>query len=254
MILNEAGYKEFNMDLLKYIEQEIDSHIKNQTSPFYAAFDADGTLWNIDAGETFFKHQIKSSGLKNLPDDPWNHYLDWKERDPYGAYLWLAQINKDHKLSQVRLWAHECLKKQNHWPIFPAQLKLIQWLRSRGVRVFVVTASVKWAVEPFVQLLGLHYDDVIGVETKVHNGLITDEISGVITWKEGKSQALLEKTQGVAPILCVGNTMGDVPLIMSSQLIKLAVSCSTEGDELFETELSLQKIARENQWLSHSFI
>ena len=252
--MNKSGFKDFTVDFLRNIELEIEAHIKKGTPPYYAAFDADGTLWNIDAGETFFQYQIEHSGLRDLPPDPWAYYHQWKEKDPPAAYLWLAQINKGHSLSQVRNWAQECLKKQKNWPIFPAQLRLIQWLRSQGVRVFVVTASIKWAVEPFAQRLGFHYDDVIGVETKIHNGIVTDEISGVITWKEGKSQALLEKTQGVLPLLCAGNTMGDASLISCSQLIKLAVSCSVEGDELFETELSLQKMARENQWLSHSFL
>lgn len=252
--MKESGFKDFTVDFLRNIELEIETHIKKGTPPYYAAFDADGTLWNIDAGETFFQYQIEHGGLRGLPPDPWAYYHEWKEKDPPAAYLWLAQINQGQPLSQVRRWAQECLKKQNNWPVFPAQLRLIQWLRSWGVRVFVVTASIKWAVEPFAQLLGFHYDDVIGVETKIHNGMVTNELSGVITWKEGKSQALLEKTQGVLPLLCAGNTMGDAALISCSQLIKLAVSCSTEGDEIFETELSLQKMARENRWLSHSFL
>lgn len=254
MMLEELNFKDFSFELLQTIESEIQIHIQKNIPPFYAAFDADGTLWGRDAGESFFKYQIESSCLKDLPKDPWGYYQTWKEKDPQGAYLWLAQINQGQTLSQVRAWARDCLKKQKSWPIFPAQMKLIQWLRSKGFRVFVVTASIKWAVEPFAELLGFHYDDVVGVETKVCDGVVTDELSGVVTWKEGKSQALLEKTQGIAPVLCVGNTMGDVSLITCSQRVKLAVSCSREEDEIFETELALQKMARENQWLSHSFI
>lgn len=244
----------FKVEIWNLIEREIENHLKNNGSPHYAAFDADGTLWNIDAGECFFQYQIDHSNLKNLPADPWKHYHEWKERDPATAYLWLAQINRGHTLSQVRYWAQQCLKSHPHWPIFTAQKNLIHWLKNKGIRVFVVTASIKWAVEPFAELLGLHYDDVIGVETKVENGVVTDKQNGFITWKGGKSQALLERTQGIAPLLCSGNTMGDASLIGCSQLIKLAVSSALQGEELFETELSLQKLARENNWLSHSFI
>lgn len=248
-----SNYAEFSPELWNQIETEIELYLKNEGSPHYAAFDADGTLWDIDAGETFFQYQLAHSDLKNLPADPWTYYHEWKERDPRAAYLWLAQISKGHSLAKVRSWARECMKKQPQWPVFPAQRKLIHWLRSKGIRVFVVTASIKWAVEPFAELLGLHYDDVIGIETLIKDGIVTDQLNGNITWKEGKSQTLLERTQGVSPLLCAGNTMGDASLIDCSQLLKLAVSCSKEGEELFETELSLQKMARENNWLSHSF-
>lgn len=248
-----SNHVEFSAELRIQIESELERHLQSEVSPHYAAFDADGTLWEVDAGETFFKYQMEHSNLKGLPTDPWNHYQEWKEKDPMAAYLWLAQINKGATLSQVRRWGHECLKKQSHWPVFEAQKQLIQWMRSRGVRVYVVTASIKWAVEPFAQLLGLHYDDVIGVETVTRHGIITDEQKGPITWKEGKAEALLERTQGVQPIFCSGNTMGDAALLESSQLLKLAVSSSGPGHELYETETSLKKLAQEKTWLSHSF-
>lgn len=246
-------YVDFSPELWSLLENEIDEHLKNEGAPHYAAFDADGTLWDIDAGEAFFQYQINHSGLKGLPDDPWGYYHQWKERDPRGAYLWLAQISRGHSLAQVRHWARLCRNQQKSWPIFPAQHKLIHLLRSKGVRVFVVTASIKWAVEPFAELLGFHYDDVLGVETQVENGVVTDRQKGLITWKEGKAQSLLERTQGLRPLFCCGNTMGDAALIDCSQLLKLAVCSTQEGDELFDTELSLQKMARENDWLTHSF-
>lgn len=247
------SFVDYRPELWERIEREIEDHLSVEGGPHYAAFDADGTLWAVDAGETFFQYQIDYAGLSGLPEDPWSHYHQWKERDPRGAYLWLAQISAGQTLAQVRQWGRGCLEKHRPWPVFPAQRRLIQWLRQKGIRVFVVTASIKWAVEPFAELLGLHYDDVIGVETKVINGIVTDEQRGPITWKEGKAEALLDRTQGVKPILCSGNTMGDAALIDCSQLLKLAVCSTTENDELFETELSLQKLAREREWLTHSF-
>lgn len=247
------NHEEFNQDLWEHIDTETDKYLARVDSPHYAAFDADGTLWNTDAGETFFHYQLAHAGISNLPNDPWGHYLQWKERDPLGAYLWLAQINAGHSLTKVRRWGHECLKKNDPWPVFASQRQLVQMLKSKGIRVFVVTASIKWAVEPFAELLGLHYDDVIGVETEIRDGIITDIPKGPITWKEGKPQALLEKTQGVLPCLCVGNTMGDAALLECSQLLRLAVCASQEGEDLYDTELSLQRMARSNQWLTHSF-
>lgn len=247
-------YKEFEKETWDNIQFEVDRYLSNNVSPHYAAFDADGTLWDVDAGERFFQYQIDHCGLKGLPADPWGHYHEWKERDTTAAYLWLAQINKGQRLEQVRRWAKDCLKQHSHWPVFPQQRKLIQWLKSKGLRVFVVTASIKWAVEPFAELLGIHYDDVIGVETKCVDGIVTDEQKGLISWREGKPKRLLELTNGVPPLLCSGNTMGDLQLLQAAKLVKLAVSAAPEGSELYETEMSLQKIANENVWMGHRFI
>src|SRR5258708_6380902 len=87
---------------------------KNVSRPI-AAFDAYGTLWDTDIGETFFLHQIKNCALPNMPKDPWKHYHDLKEVDRIRAYYWLAQINMGQKLSQVRSWAQTSL--QNAGPL-----------------------------------------------------------------------------------------------------------------------------------------
>lgn len=246
-------HNEFSPELWKQIETEIEQYLTRVDSPHYAAFDADGTLWNTDAGETFFHYQLAHSDFSHLPQDPWNHYLNWKEKDPFGAYLWLAQINEGQRLEKVRQWGKDCLRKNNPWPLFQSQRRLIAWLKAKGVRVFVVTASIKWSVEPFAELMGLHYDDVIGIETEVKQGVVTKHQKGPITWKEGKVEALLDKTQGVHPCLCVGNTMGDAALLEASKAVSLAVCSSQQGEDLYETEMSLQQMARSNQWLSHSF-
>lgn len=253
-IFTMKSYKDYEKQTWDIIQTEVDKYINNNVSPHYAAFDADGTLWDVDAGESFFRYQIDHCELKGLPADPWGHYHEWKERDTHAAYLWLAQINKGQRLEQVRRWAKDNLNSHKEWPIFPQQRKLIQWLKSKGIRVFVVTASIKWAVEPFAELLGLHYDDVIGVETKCVDGVVTDEMSGMITWREGKPRRLLQLTDGVMPLFCSGNTMGDLQLLQSARLLKLAVSAAAQGTELYETEMSLQKVACENAWLSHRFI
>jgi HAD superfamily phosphoserine phosphatase-like hydrolase len=246
-------YKDFSLEIWKTIQHTVENHIVDNRGPYYAAFDADGTLWDIDAGETFFEYQINHCNLKELPKDPWKHYHDWKEKDPRAAYLWLASINKGQTLEQVRIWARQCAKMQNAWPLFEPQKKLINYLKEKNVRVFIVTASVKWAVEPFADLLGLHYDDVQGVETEVVSGVVTEKQKGEITWREGKAQRILRRTQGVRPIIASGNTMGDFQLLESAELLRLAVSSVPQGHENFETESILAAEAKSKGWLSHRF-
>lgn len=222
-----------------------------------AAFDADGTLWDTDLGEAFFRYQIAHAGLKNLPADPWKHYADWKvSGDPRPAYLWLAQISKGCSLKQVRTWAQEAVKKNAPTPIFPDQQKWISMLLKNNVEVFVVTASVKWAVEPGAQLLGIDESHVLGVETAVENGLLTDKAAGYMTYKEGKPEALLQVIKGRKPFFCSGNSTGDTALLKAATHAALALGAArpdSHGEDLYHSELGLREEARKHNWLIHEF-
>ena len=226
---------------------------KSRSDVLYAAFDADGTLWDTDLGENFFQWQIANSGLK-LPPNPWKHYRDWKNSgDPRPAYLWLAQINADQKIETVRDWAEQAVKDLGTIPIFSEQQKLIHWLQSKNVEIYIVTASVKWAVEPGAQRLGIPFDHVLGVATKIHAGLVTNDQDGLITYREGKLQSLLEKTKGQKPFLSCGNTMGDIALLEGATELALCVGAATKDSELFPAEEKLREAAATKPWLVHRF-
>lgn len=245
-------YKDYSTDIWNRLNTTLDQVLKEDSSPI-AAFDADGTLWDIDLGETFFHYQIDNQ-LVALPSHPWEHYESMKAENPQKAYLWLAQICQGKKLEQVHQWAVDAVKGQAPLPLFFEQKKLIDLFLSRGVRIYVVTASVKWAVEPGAEMLGLHKDDVIGVETRIQGGEITELQKGLITYRQGKVDALLEKTNGKRPFFASGNTMGDFQLLQTATHLSLAVSAASRDDKLFKTEYELQQNAEKFGWLSHRFV
>ncbi|MEN0059164.1 MAG: haloacid dehalogenase-like hydrolase, partial [Bdellovibrio sp.] len=139
-------------------------------------------------------------------------------------------------------------------PIFLEQKKLIDLLISKGVQIYIVTASVKWAVEPGAEILGLTKDNVIGIETHIQDGVISTQQKGAITYRQGKVEALLEKTQGKKPFFCSGNTMGDFQLLQSATHLRLAVSAASRDDKIFKTEHELQTWAEQHSWLHHRFV
>lgn len=246
-------YKNYPADLWDQIRDALVEEKKQHKVPI-TAFDADGTLWDTDLGESFFRYQIEQKLLSGLPLDPWRHYRDWKESgDPRPAYLWLAQVNKGHALNEVRTWAEAAVRAREPLPIFSEQKKLIDFLRAEGARVYIVTASVRWAVEPGALRLGLGFDDVIGVETAVENGVVSDKAAGHMTYREGKAQALLLKTGGQKPFFCSGNTTGDLHLLAAATRLALAVGAAPEGHELFATEEKLRQEAVKHGWMSHKF-
>lgn len=246
-------YKEYSKEIWAQIERSIDEVLSKDPRPV-AAFDADGTLWDTDLGEAFFQHEIDHR-LVPLPENAWDHYhgLKKKNNDPREAYLWLAQINQGFSLEQVRGWAARSVSEHKP-PVFPEQKKLIELLLGRGIEVFVVTASIKWAVEPGAALVGLDFDHVIGIETTVEDGLLSGQQKGIITYRQGKVDALLERTGGKKPFLTSGNTMGDFHLLESATHVALAVSAATRDEALFKTEAELQEKARERDWLAHRFV
>lgn len=246
-------YKQYSPELWRALEQSIERAVGQDPSPV-AAFDADGTLWDTDLGEGFFQHKIDRK-LVPLPEDPWKHYFDLKKKngDPKEAYLWLAQILKSVSLSQTQTWAQDAVDAAHPLPIFPEQKKLIDLLKSKGVRIYIVTASIKWAVEPGARELGLTADNVIGIETMVENGIISDVQKGIITYREGKALAIQE-IAGKKPFLASGNTIGDLELLESATDLRLAVSAASRDDRLFETEEILQNEAHRRGWWAHRFI
>ncbi len=244
----------FNTILFNDLQSHTEEVLQQTPGPHYAAFDADGTLWNEDIGEQFFQYQIDNCQLSTLKDkDPWDYYLTTKAADPTRAYLWLAQINVGQPLARVRTWAKQASDRKKI-QIFESQKKWISWLRKKNVGIFIVTASVQWAVEPMAHKMGVDLDHVLGIRTRVdHKGLVTDRQEGPITWREGKVQALLNRTRGIPPVFACSNTYGDVPLLEISLGDKLCIQTQTEKKPLNTEEEKLRFYAEKRKWKTHHF-
>ncbi len=250
-------YKDFSDEAWSFIARQIDDAVK-APGPHYAAFDADGTLWDNDAGNAFFDYEIDNQ-LVPLPPEPWKHVYAMKEQDPKKAFLWLAQIHKGVPITTVRQWAQDSLNNRNGIPCFPAIKKLIEYLRSKNVQVFIVTASVKWAVEPCVAQLNIPFENVLGIQTKIIDGVCSDIQEGHITYREGKAHAILEKTNNITPILSCGNTMGDYWLLDIATHVQLAVRTEShdvafKDKDILNQEKVLYHEAIQRKWLTHNFL
>ncbi|NCN40103.1 haloacid dehalogenase-like hydrolase [bacterium] len=215
-----------------------------------AAFDADGTLWDMDMGENFFEYVIQNK-LVPLPKDPWKHYRDMQvEVSKEAAYIWLAQIFEGCPVSQVQQWAKEAVTKAMPVPTFDFQRKVISHLLSLDVDVYIVTASITWAVEPAAHLVGLSQEKVLGIDVKCPGGIVGLEQKGTLTYKAGKAKRIVDET-GIQPYFCSGNTEGDYDLLMSASKIRFVVSNTEKGQENFETEQKMIELARKEGWFYH---
>ncbi len=244
----------FDKTLLNKLQSHTEKIIEKTPGPHYAAFDADGTLWNEDLGEQFFQYQIDHCQLPTLKNkNPWDYYLTTKKKNPVKAYLWLAKINTGQSLSKIKTWARQaCGKKEIQ--VFESQKKWITWLKEKNIEVFIVTASVQWAVEPMAHKMGISPKNVLGIKTREDSeGLVTDKQEGPVTWREGKAKALLNHTHGIPPVFCCGNTYGDIALLEISTGDKLCIQTQTKKNSLYEEEEKLRLYAEKKDWNIHHF-
>lgn len=238
-----------NSDLAPLLKQLTEKRPKGRA---VAAFDADGTLWDVDLGETFFEYEIKNK-LVPLPEDPWKHYEDMqKNQSKEEAYLWLAQIHNEVPLTQVRQWAKESVMSIDPVPVFELQKQIINHLLSIDVDVFIVTASIKWAVEPAAYLFGLSPERVLGIETEIINGRVGMKQKGTLTYKHGKPLRLIEETGGIKPYFTSGNTEGDWELLKAATDIRFVMSNTTAAHPNFETEQKTVELAKREGWFYHT--
>lgn len=268
---------------------EIISNVLIQAEPDdYAVFDADGTLWSSDieeAGIAFFERKgwlsIKAldPALKPIPVRPsetlYGYYRRLCDFDAKLCLPWSAQVFSGQPLGLLKtrldaLWSyrhpipvtferggkivHETIDAPQ---IYPAQRTLIQMLKKKGIRVYIISASQEEMVRAIasdpVYGLDIPPEDVIGTTTLLHapngdistarrdiaNGVSGDTnywrdrralVPGVtlwspLPWQEGKVAAIQAYIdQSRRPVLVAGDSSSDWPMLFYSKSIRIWVN------------------------------
>lgn len=245
-------YKSFSALLYNNLTDAI-SLLKQQNKPLIAAFDADGTLWNTDIGENFFTYLIENKKVP-LPNNPWAYYLDLKKQDPVRAYYWLAQILKGISAPQMREWTRVALDVYLQSPVFEEQQELINKLQELDVKIFIITASVKWSVDAAIEKwFNLNSSQVLGIETEILFNTVTDHIIAPATYRSGKVEKLLSVTNNILPFFACGNSEGDTELLASATHLALAVQSAPIDTALGKSEALLKNQALKHKWMNYQF-
>ena len=237
------------MDLGFQNEKRLLSVLKHQINKQMAlnknvALDADGTLWLEDVNNIFLRYEIKH-GLRDVKDllDP------YYEQDNHRHLRCRIFAERQAGLTLQEFKSH-CLKALLEHPLhlFSFQKKLIKYLKQKEMKLFVVTASIKWLVETALDLYNIPVDKVLGVEPKLSGDVISSELLEPVPVAQSKGEVFLKCSQGQPCFLAGGNSSSDLPLLKMAK-IAFVVHSAPPGHENFPSEDNLKKVALKNHWI-----
>lgn len=246
MLLNEVPSPGMSISILKQLQQALTPLIDNMESPI-AAFDADGTLWPSDVGREFFYYQVKRKLLRDPHPSQIFHSIRQKQSRK-AALQWLAKAQARTSLSLMEAQVNDFLTQAPPKP-FSFQKHLIEWLLKHQVSIFVVSSSLKWVLDKALIKASypVPFSNIIGVETKIINNKITDELIEPAPIEADKPLALKKLVGNMNLLFAAGNTLSDKELLESA-LVKLTVASALEGSKNYASEQELLTLAKKNKW------
>jgi phosphoserine phosphatase len=222
-----TSLKSNHFDDTQYINnlpQEIVEKIDqlNLNESLYAAFDLDNTLLNGDIGEAVFAKLVK---LKLVKGFNWKDYLILLNKDRETAYMKVIDVMKGIELKKRKEITNEIIESDENFielegeqiPIPKPNLimqSLILLLKTKGIDVFVVTASNQISAELICwKFFGISSSNVLGSKFEIDKSKKIIECSKKIPYGDGKVKALKIKFNKERPLVTGGDGIWDKYLL-----------------------------------------
>jgi hypothetical protein len=112
------------------------------------------------------------------------------------AYAWLGHLLAGYRVEDLEKLCAMAVSeavKEEAVTIYPQMEWLIYKLQEKGFHVEIITASPKILVVPFANYLGIHEDNVSGIENVIKDGVITADFIGCGTFKDGENKIMTYK-------------------------------------------------------------
>ena len=227
-----------------------------------AVFDADGTLWHADIPREYLVHAIHGRRLFHFEYREGQHAED-RVAELYAtcrhdvsicisqaAYLHAGRSMQSLETDMASFFQEFRSKT------FPAQRQLIAYLRLRGFHIYVVTGGPQWLAQfAAAQQYNIPPERVIGVRTRLVDGVIGSEVIPPIPFRQGKAKAIHKHLQAT-PHIVVGNSASDAPMLATAEHLSIAVQSFGPDHKGFHyrTEQKLATIAQKNGWLIQTLV
>lgn len=178
------------------------------------------------------------------------------------AYQWIVQILTGLTTTQIKAATEAALNVELYRPIakenigdgaldrspisintgiryYQPMAELVQKLNDAGFEVWIVSASVQWAVEIAAQRIGIDATRVLGVLPEV--GIDNTIVSKIrrFTYRQGKANAIQQEI-GRLPVFVAGDHNTDLEMLLLGTGLRLVIDRGKQP---------LMDTARKNCWL-----
>jgi phosphoserine phosphatase len=244
------------------LQTEIKEKLSGKETPF-AIFDFDNTCIINDIGEATFAYMCRNKLLKDTNligqyEGDYHEavfkkyyalYGDGKIKEAYtlnstmfsgltpqeaGEVVSATIEAEGSEIGETKLYG---ITIARGLALRPQVIELMQFLKSNGVRVWVVSASTEIAVRVALEHFGIG-GDLIGVKGVVTDGVITRELESPMPIIEGKVECMRKYIdQSQAPLLVIDDSTTGLPILETAD-IKVVVNRNN----------ALTKEAQERGW------
>jgi HAD superfamily phosphoserine phosphatase-like hydrolase len=179
-----------------------------------AAFDCDGTLWSGDAGETFFRWEMKEGVVSDeVAEGMRARYVEYKagivsEDDMCGEMVTMHRRISDAVMMQA---AADFMGHSFPGHIFPEMQELVRRLHAQGCEIWAVSSSNEWVIRAGMKQFGIPEERILAAKAEVVNGIVTGRLVRVPSGP-GKPQALRE-VAGKKIDAAFGNSRWDADML-----------------------------------------
>lgn len=257
--------RESTGDLLRRMESVLVARDGAPAVPFALAFDADGTLWEGDVGTDLFEAFLAARGAR-----PEVEAALRREAETFGVSVsgggahevasalyaaFNAETYPEDRAFAMMAWAfagwleedvvafaEQVLEARRIGArVRPELVRVLDWARSRGLGVFVVSASPRVIVERGVGRLGIAPDRVFAMTPAVRGGRVEPELCAPPTYGDGKIRALERALPSLPVLAAFGDSAYDAAMLRIAR-VPVAVSPSPKLVALAHTIPGLVQI------------
>jgi phosphoserine phosphatase len=121
----------------------------------------------------------------------WTDYTNMETRvGPWLAYPFIPQMLRGAKANEVLELSRNYFSGTLSNYLMASSVKMIRALQRGGIEPHIISASAELFVKGASESLGIPVEHIHGIEIRVRDGRLTEEIVYPITWNKGKLEKI----------------------------------------------------------------
>ena len=191
----------------------------------FAIFDFDHTCIKADIGEALMNHFVAVGRLHGALLEEYESLLDQgRIRE---AYILYGEMLEGFSEQEVVTAVQATIKELGGLEVHTSVIELMEYLRQRGVSIWIMSASHELAVRIAAQQVGINAQ-IIGIRNVILDGRFAAQLQKPTSMLEGKVECMrtyIHPTQN--PLIVVDDSSTGLPLLQTAK-IKVVVNRDPE--------------------------